>query len=228
MVAFEDFSKIRTVVARKLASGRRKGLYYRFWRYGLRRDLSKPVKPPSADLSLHIRPLTPDDIEPLFGHRHGDITPEETIEIRDRMRHIEADIPTCYVAVDETSGLPCFCQWLMGPDQNDAIQSKLWGLPVLKPHEALLEHTYVPPAYRGRKISSAATFLLSEKARELGNEHALILVPDSNLASLRSCRRAGFDIFMIHEQREYMFGIYKRRSFNLLRIGDPRLSRLDT
>lgn len=227
MVAVTNSSGSQSVIFRKLASGLEKGLYHRFWRYGLRRDLSQRVEPPQARIPLHVRPLEPGDIEALFGHRHGDIPAEDATEIGYRMQHLEADIPTCYVAVDETNGQPCYCQWLMGPAQNDKIQSKLWGFPVLGPKEALLENAYTPPAYRGQRVMSAAMYLIGEKARDIGADYVLTFVPESNMASLKGCKRAGFDIYMVHEQIDYLFGLVKRRNFRVLPPGDPRLSLLD-
>ncbi|MDM7932738.1 GNAT family N-acetyltransferase [Tabrizicola sp.] len=225
-------SEADTVVVERTLGDRiawrlRKGPYSYSWRFGLRRTLSEPVEPPKAKIPLHVRPFAPGDEAALFGHRLTGTDPADAIEVRYRMEHLEADIPTPYVAIDETNGTPCYMQWLMGADQNDKIQAKPWGFPVLARNEAILENAYTPPAYRGQRIMAEAMFLIAEQARNINCDYAMTFVAGDNMASLKGCKRAGFDIYMVHERRDYAFGSFTRNSFTVLPKGDPRLSLLN-
>jgi len=215
-----------SVLGSKIVGRLRKGLYRHAPRFGLRRVLSEEWEAPRAKIPIHVRPFEPGDEEALFGHRHGEIAPADAVEVNSRLRHIEADIPTAYVAVDESTGTPCYIQWLMGADQNDRIQTHLWGLPRLARNEALLENAYIPPDYRGQRVMPEAMYKIAEKARDLGADYTLTFVPEGNMASLKGCKRAGFDIYSVHDHREYVFGIVQRHTFNVLPKGDPRLSLL--
>lgn len=211
----------------RIARHLQKGPYHHFWRFGLRRTFDQRIDPPRAKIPLVVRPFASGDEAALFGHRLAGTDPADTEEIRYRMEHLEADIPTPYVAVDETTGTPCYIQWLMGPAQNDKIQAKLWGFPRLAENEALLENAYIPPAYRGQRIMPEAMYLIAEKARDIGASYALTFVTGDNMASLKGCKRAGFEIYMVHERKDYAFGLFGRHSFAVIPKGDPRLSLLD-
>jgi hypothetical protein len=206
----------------------KKGAYAFSWRYGLRRTLSENVVPPRAKIPLHVRPFEPSDEKALFGHRGAGNDPGDEIEVRYRLEHLAADIPTPYVAIDETTGTPCYMQWLMGADQNAKIQAKPWGFPVLAKNEAILENAYTPPGYRGQRIMSEAMFLISERAKDFGADYAMTFVAGDNIASLKGCKRAGFDIYMVHERRDYAYGLFTRNRFTVIPEGDPRLSLLDS
>jgi hypothetical protein len=227
MVGSESVAVDRVPFRDRVSRRLRKGTYKYFWRFGLRRTLAETIDPPRAKIPLQVRPFQSGDEEALFGHRLQGTDPADALEIRYRLEHLEADIPTPYVAVDETTGTPCYLQWLMGADQNDKIQAKLWGFPRLAGDEALLENAYIPPAYRGQRIMPEAMYLIAERARDFSARYALTFVTGDNMASLKGCKRAGFDIYMIHERREYAFGLFGRHSFSVIPEGDPRLSLLD-
>lgn len=203
-----------------------KGLYTYTWRYGLRRSLDQKIEPPRAKIPLHVRPFATGDEEALFGHRLTGADAEDAREIRYRLEHLAADIPTPFVAVDETTGTPCYMQWLMGAEQNAKIQAKPWGFPRLAQDEALLENAYTPPAYRGKHIMAEAMYLIAERARDFGARFAMTFVAGDNMASLKGCKRAGFDIYLVHERKDYGFGLFTRNKFTVLPKGDPRLSLL--
>ncbi|SFH10833.1 GNAT family N-acetyltransferase [Sulfitobacter dubius] len=201
----------------------RKGLYTYTWRYGLRRNLTEEVEAPKAKIPLHVRPFELEDENALFGHRHAGADPADLTEINYRLEHLQADIPTPYVAIDEYTGTPCYLQWLMGAEQNSKIQAQPWGFPVLAQNEAVLENAYTPPAYRGQHVMAAAMFLIAEQARKLDADYAMTFVSEDNIPSLKGCKRAGFDIYMVHQRRDYGFGLYCRNDFTVLQNGDPRL-----
>jgi GNAT superfamily N-acetyltransferase len=228
MQRIEDIANDRPTVVERVSQHLHRGLYHHFWRFGLRRSLDQTIDPPKAKIPLSVRPYESGDAEALFGHRLTSTDPGDAREIRYRLDHIAADIPTAYVAVDDTTGTACYIQWLMGSDQNAKIQAKLWGFPRLAKTEALLENAYIPPAYRGQRIMPEAMYLIAERARDIGATHALTFVTGDNMASLKGCKRAGFDIYMLHERRDYAFGLFGRNSFSVLPADDARLKLLDS
>ncbi len=217
----------RASLTQKIARRLRQGPYTYSSRFGLRRTLAVPVDPPKAKIPLSIRPFQPGDEEALFGHRDEVADPADALEVHYRLKHLKADIPTPYVAIDETTGRPCYLQWLMGAEQNDKIQANLWGFPRLDKDVALLENAYIPPAYRGQRIMSEAMYMVSERGRDLGANYALTFVAGDNLPSLKGCKRAGFDIYLFNERSIYAFGLFERHSFSVIPVGDARLTLLD-
>lgn len=221
--AASDQRSLTEKIARRL----RQGPYTSSSRFGLRRTLAVPVDPPRAKIPLSIRPFQPGDEEALFGHRDPVADPADALEVDARLKHLRADIPTPYVAIDESTGRPCYLQWLMGSEQNDKIQAHLWGFPRLDKDVALLENAYIPPGYRGQRIMSEAMYMVSERGRDLGVDYALTFVAGDNIPSLKGCKRAGFDIYLFNERSIYAFGLFEKHRFTVIPAGDARLTMLD-
>lgn len=137
---------------------------------------------------------------------------------------LKAGTPTCYVAVDQRDGTPCYVQWLLGPAQNPTIK-KLGCFPLLKPDEALLENAYTPVSYRGMGIMAAAMALIAERAAEFGARYVLTFVGVDNIASLKGCERAGFTPFVVRWQQQYCFNLVRRLAFKDLPADVPEQRR---
>ncbi|GJE18454.1 GNAT family N-acetyltransferase [Methylobacterium marchantiae] len=212
-------------VASELASQRRfsefgkrsLGLVYeRRLTLGLRRDLQVALSAPSAKIPISVRKLTAEDVPLLFPENQDSLSRRERVELATRRAHFSADIPQCYVAVDLRNGMPCYCQWLMGSDQNTRIQAffpKSW-FPVLQQDEALLENAYTLAAYRGKGIMSAAMALISERGLDIGCRSVITFVDSNNVPSLRGCRKAGFSPYIVRVERRSLFGAMALRHFS--------------
>lgn len=169
----------------------------------LRRNLTDTFENPSARIPIHIRPLEPGDVTPLikeseFAQKHP--------RWRDaQLTMVEADIPTCYVAVTDDNR-PCYMQWLVGPTHNHLIQRHLGkAFPLLNDDQALLEGAYMHPDFRGNGIMPAAMARIAEKASELGCSDVITFVDIKNVPSLKGCHRAGFNPYMVRKDDWLMF-----------------------
>lgn len=190
-------------------------IYERRTTFGLRRDLQVPLTLPKAKIPISIREFAASDVAALFPEHQATLTRKEKIELAVRRAHFEAAIPTCYVAVDQRDGSPCYFQWLMGPRQNDKIQSffpKRW-FPVLAPDVALLENAYTPVHYRGNGIMSAAMALIAERAADIGARYVITFVESNNVPSLRGCAKSGFSPYLVRDEARYLFNLARRRTF---------------
>jgi GNAT superfamily N-acetyltransferase len=167
--------------------------------YGLQRDLAEPVAEPSSKIPITIRPLEPRDIPFILRKRaNGGSGPELKDQAR-RSLLIKAEFSRCFVAADPDN-MPCYMQWLIGPEENEKLQVYFkGGFPLLGPDEVLLEGAYTPPQYRGLGIMSRAMLQISDKGKELGAKRAITFVHVSNTAALLGCNRAGFYEFLIRE-----------------------------
>jgi hypothetical protein len=171
--------------------------------YGLRRDLETPFAVPAASIPITVRPLRKADVPKIF-NTDGAST-EAARELMNRMQHLRADIPTCYVAVTADDD-PCYLQWLMGPEQNEKIRIYFNGIfPTLKPNEALLENAYTLERYRGKKIMPCAMAQIAAKATEIGARYVITFVEVNNIASLKGCHRAGFYPYTLRTERWSFF-----------------------
>jgi len=185
--------------------------------YGLRRDLSIPHPIPKARIPIAIRELHESDLPHLFPVDTSSLPYEEQLEIASRRAHLLHNIPTCYVAIDLRNQIPCFAQWLMGPEHNEAIADFFDGrFPRLRSDEALLENAYTPLAYRGKGIMPAAMAMIAERASEMGRRYVLTFVSRDNTPSIKGCTMAGFRPFVVRNDTRVLFHLFKRRYFSKL------------
>lgn len=162
--------------------------------YGLRRDLYRYFERPEAQVALRVRPLEARDLDTLLS-RDGD--GEEELIKSYQSRIVEANLPVCYVAADANDEA-CYMQWLIGPAENQRLRDCFGGIfPALAPDEALLEAAYTPRAHRGKHIMPAAMARIAEKGLDMGIRWAITFVGVENTASLKGCRRAGFEPYLL-------------------------------
>lgn len=182
--------------------GRR--LYSNHVAFGLSRDLSQPSAMPEARIPISVRPLQSHDVPKLFDESEAENGETLRHQIR-RLRHIQADIPTCYVAVD-TNDVPCYTQWLMGPRDNARIRRFFGGeYPLLANDEMLLENAYTPEAYRGLRIMPCAMWQITAKALDHGARRVITFVGEENIPSLKGCARAGFSPYLVRHDKWRFF-----------------------
>ena len=192
---------------RRVWQGVRRRLYMRREAFGLRRDLSVPFEAPPAKIPVTVRPLRPDD-DLSFIADDPELPAQAAREHIDQRLLLNADIPTCWIAVD-SDGTACYMQWLIAARDNARIQAWWGGLfPELRPDEALLEGAYTADSHRGKGIMAHAMALIAEQARDFGAQHVITFVVKDNIASLKGCERAGFAPYI---DREDSWTLFRRR-----------------
>lgn len=171
--------------------------------FGLKRDLLQPFEPPKARIAIAIKPYQP-EFDPFFREDHSNAG-LSTSGIRQG-----------FMAVDE-SGTPCYRQWLMNWHYNPDIQ-RFWGgaFPVLNPGEALMESAFTPSAGRGKGIMSEAMCKIALKGLDDGVKEVITFVEVNNTASLKGCARAGFEPYILREEKWKRF----KRTVHFRKIPD--------
>jgi RimJ/RimL family protein N-acetyltransferase len=196
------------------------GLYSRSLRYGLCRDLGVPFEKPNAKIPIEVRPATDGDLRALLSLKESQSN-EDRLEIAWRRAFADKGAKRCFVAVDLRNNTPCYVHWLFNAADNPFIQ-RLGGLPLLQPHEALMENAYTPANYRGLGIMSAAMARIAERAADIGASRVITFVDEHNIPSLKGCQRAGFKPHLLHHRMQMAFGLIKRNDFVPLAATDPR------
>lgn len=186
---------------------------------GLRRDLDVPFETPAAKIHLDIRPLAKEDVHELLDDYDDDVGAEAIKERARRKLFLREELLTCYVAITE-GGHPAYMQWLMGPDQNDAIQSYFsGGFPILSDGEALLEFAFSLEKYRGMRVMQHAMSEIALKGRDVGARIVLTFVMEDNISALKGCKRAGFAPYMIRVDQWRFF--HRSSEFKILPPDTP-------
>lgn len=181
----------------------KKRIYSHSVSIGLQRDLNNEFRAPSAKINIEIRPLRKQDVAELLEPTTDPSVNPRIIAIQKSM--VNANIPTCYVAVT-ADNKPCYMQWLIGYDDNQKIENYFRGVfPPLKESEALLEGAYSNPAFRGLRIMPMAMALIAEKAAEINARWVNTFVDITNIPSLKGCQRSGFKPYLLRKDRWFLF-----------------------
>lgn len=160
--------------------------------FGLKRDLLVEFTVPKADIDLLIRPYNYKDKD----HFKTDLQNDGLLE---------KEIPTCYVAT-LSNDTPCYRQWLMGAENNEAIQ-EFWGaaFPILNEDEAIVESVFTIPSYRRKGIMPEALDRISKKALDFGARYVMLFVEVNNVPSLKGSHRSGFSPYVLRTERWFFF-----------------------
>lgn len=89
-------------------------------------------------------------------------------------------------------------QWLIGSEENHKLR-KIYqdGMLQLKADEMLLEGAYTRAAFRGQGIMADAMSRIAENGNNAGARWIMTFVKEDNVPSLKGCKRAGFEPYMI-------------------------------
>lgn len=195
----------------------RKRMYSTSLSFGLRRDLRAVFQSPKAKIKIAIRPIEQGDFNILMEDgAMKDLYPKF---YREQKKLADENIPTGYVAVTD-EGVPCYMQWLIGPQQNVRIQRLFRGVfPNLSDDEALLEGAFTSRAFRGNGVMPQAMSEIANEAKDLGVRRVITFVDIENIPSLKGCYRAGFSPYILRKDQWLLFRrkiTYKKVPVDLL------------
>jgi GNAT superfamily N-acetyltransferase len=163
----------------------------------LRRDLRSPFDSPQAAVKFRITPLNATHAEKLFELESPNQNLPAVKDLINRLNLYRARIGTCYAAVDE-AGEPCYMQWLIGPRENQKLRELYRdGILQLRADEMLLEGAFTRGAFRGKGIMAAAMAHIAENGKRVGARWVVTVVKEENTPSLKGCKKAGFEPYML-------------------------------
>lgn len=164
--------------------------------FGLKRDVTRPFPVPAAKVPIHVRPITPAEVLWLLTESEETLSADALKERNIRVRMAEADLATCYVALTDVDE-PTYIQWLMGASENAKIR-EIFGerFPALAADEMLLEGAFTFEAWRGKGIMACAMAQITDEAPKYGARSVITFVGDGNIASLKGCKRCGFEPYI--------------------------------
>jgi len=206
MIIAELTDKLRTAHGRRwLRQTLRMRLSSQTDSIAVRRDMDIPFTPEPAQIALEVRHLQPGDDLSCIADKPG-LSPEAAQHRADQRWLLDANLPTCWVAID-SDGSVCYMAWLLTAQHNELIRSR-WGdwLPALRPDEGLLEGVYVAADQRGLGIMAEASCHVSDQAHEeFGVRYMLGIIGADNGSSLRASEKCGYSPYMRREDRWRLF-----------------------
>jgi len=182
--------------------------------FGLRRQLANSWIVPTAKVPITVRELTLSDIPLILPQHLAASDKREGQQILARRKLLTQNIPTSFVALDQSSSRPCFIQWAFDSSQNDFIAHFFKGrFPRLKPGQILLENAYTHPDYRGQGVMPVAMSLIADTLATRGATEVMTFVETTNVPSLKGCIRAGFSPFVTRRDLSLCRGLKRSRVF---------------
>ena len=163
---------------------------------GLGRDLDVPFAAPAAKIPLRVRPIEARDLPLLAPPSPETLSEEELGDVRNRTVLATSGAGHGFVAVGDDDR-PCYVQWLLGPEDLERVRWHFGELiPRLRPDEMVLEGAYTVERSRGQGVMAAAMATIAERAGPLGARRVITFTGESNIASIKGCRRAGFSPYI--------------------------------
>ena len=127
-----------------------------------------------------------------FDDELGRVSNGDRVDVADRQRFCTAAVTTLYVAADD-AGTPIYAQWLVRPDEQEALHRTTDGLfPQLGDGEALVEGAYTFMSFRRLGAMADGMSQLLGSARDAGDRKVFTYVAQDNIPSLRGCANVGF------------------------------------
>lgn len=190
------FSLARDGGWRVAAKEARKNLWSDKQAYGLRYDLA--VLPDTSQLppDITIRRLQPTDVADILAPDWGD-SPKQLARQR---RLVDAGIGTCWVAVN-ADDKPMFMQWMIGPEDNEAMRRTLGSeFPSLPADEVLMEGAFAPKRHRGSAAALVGALLIIGQAPPQARS-VLTFIATDNRALIEATTLVGFQPVMLRHSR---------------------------
>lgn len=128
-----------------------------------------------------------------FEEELGRVEGDDHLEVRWRIAMCRAAVRQLYVARDE-HGVWMYVQWLVSPDDQEALHRYTNEFPRLADRDWLVEGAYTFVRFRRLGIMGEGMHQLTERAREGGAQQVSTYVAADNVGSLRGCANAGFGL----------------------------------
>jgi hypothetical protein len=174
-----------------------------FW--GLEKRLDATKIDVASGLEYHLRPASEDDIEEML-KRTDEEGRDSVHDLLQRKWFYDCGFHDCYVGRTADGGDLCYIQWLVSRKDESALNKGFQGrLPNLKEDEILVENAFTFKRYRGNGVYPSALVRLAEISRGKGFKRMLVYVKKDNIASLRGCEKAGFEVFERVPEVKFLF-----------------------
>ena len=175
----------------------------------LYREITLPGQIPVPKIHVTLRTMKSEDIPWLLDFNQKGMKDEDIQERIRILRILKSGLQKCYVA-ETDEGIPCHISWWINSSQNPMLQDfSEGGILPLAADEVLVEGAFTLEAFQRLGIQKWRRLKFFEKSLAIGAKRVINYVRCDNLPSLRSCRNAGYKLFMIRKDKWRIF----RRSF---------------
>jgi hypothetical protein len=187
-------------------------IYSRGTFLGLQKDLNTDNIDVACEVEYSLQLASEEDMEELLERAKYE-SRESAHELIQRKWFYDSGFRNCYIARALDTGELCYMQWMISSAAEPVLLQEFAGkFPVLGEDEVLLENAYTFEKYRGKRVMPSVEVRLAGIARDKGFKRMITYVLEDNVASLKGCERAGFQVFeKVPEVKIFFFGGRKHR-----------------
>ena len=136
---------------------------------------------------------------------------DSAYELIGRKLFYDSGFRDCYVARSADTNELCFVQWMISPKDCLGLDPGFKNmLPKLEQQDLWMENSYTFKKYRGKKLYPSVLVELAEIARNKGFKRIFTYVREDNIASIKGCERAGFQVFERVTEMKLLFSTRRK------------------
>lgn len=162
---------------------------------------------PSTELCI-AAPALSHDVEEFFKNIRAESI-EGRYQLLVRKWYHKRGLGKCYITRTSDTNEMCNIRWIV--TAKDMIEAGFVGrLPELKEDEANMENVYTLERYRNRGIQTASALQVRQIVKEFGFNRTVGQVAEDNIASLRSNKKRGGQVFQRVLERHLLFRVKRK------------------
>jgi len=185
-------------------------IYHKYAFVSLQKNLDTKSLPLPCEVKYSLHLASEEDMQEMLELARAE-GKESAYELIGRKLFYDSGFRDCYVARSADTNELCFIQWMISPQVCQGLYRDFGNmLPMLESTDLWMENSYTFKKYRGKKLYPSALVDLAQIARDKGFKRILTYVREDNIASIKGCERAGFQIFGRGTEVKFLFPTRRR------------------
>lgn len=185
-------------------------IFHRYTFVGLQKNLHTNNVPVPCEVKYSLHVASEKDMQEMLEMAVAEGR-DSAYELIGRKLFYDSGFRDCYVARSVDAKELCFVQWMISQENYQGLGQGFRNmLPRLERQDIWMENSYTFKKYRGKKVYPSALVELAEIARNKGFERILTYVRADNIASIKGCERAGFQVFERVTEMKLLFSTRRK------------------
>jgi GNAT superfamily N-acetyltransferase len=185
-------------------------IFHRYAFLSLQKNLDTKSLPIPCEVRYSLQLASDKDMQEMIEMARAE-GKESAYELIGRKLFYDSGFRDCYVARSADTNELCFIQWMISPQVCQGLYRDFGNmLPRLESTDLWMENSYTFKKYRGKKLYPAVLVDLAHIARDKGFKRILTYVREDNIASIKGCERAGFQVFGRGTEVKFLFSTRRK------------------
>jgi GNAT superfamily N-acetyltransferase len=170
-------------------------IFHRYTFVELQMNLDTENVPVTCEVKYSLQIASEKDMQEML-EMAGSEGRDSAYELIGRKLFYDSGFRDCYVARSVDTNELCFVEWMISQKDCQRLYRDFGNmLPRLERWDVWAENSYTFKKYRGKKVYPSVLVELADIARNKGFKRMLTYVRGDNIASMKGCEKAGFQVF---------------------------------